>query len=172
VPTGSVDKRNPDGTFVHYGMQPGSGTWDIEPSLTVSGQSGQFGWGAQASYRWRTDDDNASGFAFGDVAKASGWASYLLTPSLGATARAEWKHQGQIEGHYNDAHKHASPSDRQENYGGDVVSLGAGLNWFLPVGIGQRPQLSAEFAVPVYQDLNGIQLPQDWRLSVGISQNF
>ena len=25
VPTGSVSKANPDGSFVHYGMQPGSG---------------------------------------------------------------------------------------------------------------------------------------------------
>src|SRR5690606_2783860 len=30
VPTGASDRRNPDGTFVHYGMQPGSGTWDVE----------------------------------------------------------------------------------------------------------------------------------------------
>jgi hypothetical protein len=47
-----------------------------------------------------------------------------------------------------------------------------GLNWLLPVGMSRRPQLSTELGVPIYQDVNGIQLPRDWRLSLGISQIF
>ncbi len=172
VPTGSVSKRNADGSFVHYGMQPGSGTWDIEPSVTVSGQAGAVGWGTQASYKWRTEDANKSGFAFGDVAKASGWASYALTPSVGAVARLGWEHEGAIEGHYNGPHGHSSPSDIQGNYGGDTVRLGLGANALLPFGAARRPQLSAEVAFPLYQDLNGIQLPEDWRLAVSLSQTF
>ena len=171
LPTGSVEKKNPDGTYVHYGMQPGSGTWDIEPSLTVSGRKGDFGWGAQGLYRWRALDRNDAGFAFGDKAQVSGWASYRMAPSLGTTARVEYVHEGPVEGHYDGPHKHASAADLQGNYGGDTVSLGLGLNWFMPVGR-RSPQLSAELALPVHQDLGGIQLPQDWRLSVGISQTF
>lgn len=172
VPTGSVSKRNADGSFVHYGMQPGSGTWDIEPSATVSGQEGAIGWGAQASYRWRTEDENKSGFAFGDVARATGWASYALSPSVGAVARLGWEHEGAIEGHYNAAHGHSSPADIQGNYGGDTVRLGLGANALLPFGTASRPQLSAEVAFPLYQDLNGIQLPEDWRLALSLSQAF
>ena len=172
VPTGSVSKRNGDGSFVHYGMQPGSGTWDIEPSVTVSAQDGLFGWGAQASYKWRAEDENRSGFAFGDVAQATGWASYALTPSVGAVARLGWEHEGAIEGHYNAAHGHSSPADIQGNYGGDTVRLGLGVNALLPFGSAKRPQLSAEAAFPLYQDLNGIQLPEDWRLALSLSQAF
>jgi hypothetical protein len=172
VPTGSVSKRNPDGTFVHYGMQTGSGTWDLEPSLTVTGRSGAIGWGGQASYRWRTEEHNASGFAFGDKARATGWVSTLLGSDLGATARLEYVHEGQILGHYNGAHNHSAPPDRQENYGGDVVAAGVGLNWLLPAGGMNKPQLSGEFSVPLYQDLNGIQAPQDWRFTLGLSRTF
>ncbi len=172
VPTGSVDKTNPDGSFVHYGMQPGGGTWDLEPSLTVGGHAGGVGWGAQASYRWKTDASNASGFAFGDKARATGWLSYLLDSDVGATARLEYVHEGQVQGHYNGPHRHASPPDRQENYGGDTVTAGLGLNWLLPLRTAQRPQLGAEVAVPIYQDLNGIQAPQDWRFSLALSQTF
>ncbi|MAF29597.1 MAG: hypothetical protein CL819_10295 [Croceicoccus sp.] len=172
VPTGSVSKRNGDGSFVHYGMQPGSGTWDIEPSVTVSAQDGLFGWGAQASYKWRAEDENRSGFASGDVALATGWASYALTPSVGAVARLGWEHEGAIEGHYNAAHGHSSPADIQGNYGGDTVRLGLGVNALLPFGSAKRPQLSAEAAFPLYQDLNGIQLPEDWRLALSLSQTF
>ena len=172
APTGASGRKNSDGTFVHYGMQPGSGTWDVEPSLTVHGREGPMGWGAQAAYRWRTESANGSGFAFGDVARASGWASYLLASDLGATARLEWRHEGKVEGHYNGAHHHAAPADRQENYGGDMVSAGLGLNWLLPVGGSKRPQLGAELSVPLHQDLNGIQAPQDWRFALNLSREF
>ena len=37
APTGSVSRKDEDGNFVHYGMQPGSGTWDLQPSLTLRG---------------------------------------------------------------------------------------------------------------------------------------
>lgn len=172
VPTGAVDLTNANGSFVHYGMQPGSGTWDVEPAVTVSGRSGGMGWGAQAAYKWRTDDDNASGFAFGDRARGSGWASYVLTPSLGATARLEYVHEGAILGHYNGTHSHASPPDAQGNYGGDTVTAGVGLNWLLPVAGRNRPQLGVEVGLPLYQNLNGFQLPQQWRMSVALSQTF
>lgn len=172
LPTGSVGKMNADGSFVHYGMQPGSGTWDVEPSVTLSGHRGAYGWGAQASYRWRTDNTNASGFAFGDKARASAWVSYLLGSDVGASARLEYTHEGPIEEHYNGAHNHHAPPDRQANYGGDIVSAGLGLNWLLPIGGANRPQLGVDASLPLYQDLNGIQLPRDWSMSLSISRAF
>lgn len=172
LPTGASGRKDADGRFVHYGMQPGSGTWDLEPSLTVTGRAGALGWGAQAAYRWRSEEHNGSGFAFGNKARATGWASYLLTGDLGATARLEYVHEGKVLGHYNGPHNHAAPPDRQENYGGDTVSAGFGLNWLLPGGAARRPQLGAELAVPLYQNLGGIQAPQDWRFSMSLSQAF
>lgn len=172
APTGKVDRKNADGTFVHYMMQSGSGTWDLEPSVTVSGQSGLLGWGAQASYRWRTQDENESGFAFGDEAKATGWLSYLVDTGVSLTSRLAWEHEGQILGHYNAAHNHSTPSDIQANYGGDTVLAGFGANVALPVGGGDRPQIGIEVGVPLYQDLNGIQLPESWRASVSLGHTF
>lgn len=168
VPTGSSSRKSPDGRFVHYGMQPGSGTWDAEPSLTISGRAGRFGWGAQGAYRWRITEANASGFRFGDKAKLNGWASYLLRPSLGATARLEYAQEGSVEGHYNGAHNHSAPPDRQENYGGKTISAGLGLNWQLPLKGLFRPEVGIEAGLPLYQKLNGIQAPQDWRLATAV----
>jgi len=172
VPTGSVDRTNPDGSFVHYMMQGGSGTWDVEPAVTFGGQTGGFGWGGQASYRWRTDDDNASGYALGDKARATGWLSLLLGSDVGATARLEYEHEGAILGHYNGPHGHSTPADIQGNYGGDVISAGLGFNWLLPTGTARRPQLGVEVGVPLYQHLNGVQQQRDWRLSFSLAQTF
>ena len=172
LPTGKVDRMNADGTFVHYGMQSGSGTWDIEPSVTITGTSDSLGWGAQASYRWRTESENSSGFAFGDRAMLTGWLSYLLSSSTSVTSRLSWEHEGQILGHYNGPHRHSSPADRQENYGGDTVRAAIGANVALPFGGRNRPQLGAEFGVPIYQNLNGIQLPEKWRLALSLGKTF
>ena len=128
--------------------------------------------------RWRTKsleystETRSSGFALGDKARATGWVSTLLGSELGATARLEYVHEGKVLGHYNGAHNHTAPADRQENYGGDVVTAGFGLNWLLPVAGASKPQLSGELSVPLYQDLNGIQAPQDWRFTLGVSQAF
>lgn len=172
VPTGRAGIKDEDGNFVHYGMQPGGGTWDIEPSLTVYGRSGSLGWGAQGAYRYRTEDHNESGFAFGDLGRLSGWVSYAASGSVGVTGRLEYTHEGKVQGHYNAGHNHAAPPDRQENYGGDVARAGVGVNIALPVGRSDRPQLGAEVSVPLYQDLNGIQAPETWRLSLAVSQAF
>ncbi len=172
VPTGSVSKRGHSGNYVHYSMQPGSGTWDIEPALTVSFHDGAFGYGAQGSYKWRAEDRNARGYQLGDLAKLSGWASYALSPRVGAVARLGWEHKGAIEGRYESDFSVASPADNPDNYGGDTVRLGLGFNALLPFGGSPSPQIGVEFNVPLYQDLNGIQLPQDWRLSVALTRTF
>lgn len=172
APTGKVDRTNPDGTFVHYMMQSGSGTWDIEPSVTLAGQQGAIGYGAQASYRWRSSAANDSGFAFGDRASATVWASYLASRDFSLTSRLTWEHEGQILGHYNAAHNHSTPADLQGNYGGDKVLAGFGANVALPVGGRDRPQIGLELGLPVYQNVNGIQLPEKSRISVSLSKTF
>jgi len=53
-----------------------------------------------------------------------------------------------------------------------VIRARGGANVALPVGGPDRPQVGVEFGVPVYQDLNGIQLPEDWRLSVSLGHTF
>ena len=172
VPTGSVGKKSPDDRFVHYGMQSGAGTWDLEPSFTLSGRSGATGWGAQAAYRWKTEEENASGFAFGDKARVTSWISYLLGGDVGMTGRLEYLNEGKVEGHYDGPHNHSAPPDRQENYGGQTVTAGLGLNWLLPTGGSRRPQLGGEVSFPLYQNLNGIQAPLAWRFSLALSKTF
>ena len=172
APTGKIDHKNANGTFVHYMMQSGSGTWDIEPSVTLAGQQGAVGYGAQASYRWRSSEANDSGFAFGDRATTTGWLSYLPVPEISLTSRLTWEHEGQILGHYNGAHNHSTPADRQANYGGDKLLAGFGANFALPLGGRDRPQIGMELGLPLYQNLNGIQLPETSRLSVSLSKAF
>lgn len=168
VPTGSVSRRNHDGSFVHYGMQPGRGTWDVIPSLTVSGGDETLGWGAQARYRFAAESRNESGFRFGDKLDASVWLTRPLSPAAALTARLAYRDEGQIKGHYTGAHNHAAPPDRQGNYGGQLVEAGLGANVILD----GKWRLGAEATLPVHQDVNGFQAPKDFGVNLNLSRMF
>ncbi len=168
VPTGSVSRKDHDGNFVHFGMQLGSGTWDVQPSLTLRGAAQGFGWGAQASYQARTGTKNASGFKFGDRFAATAWASKLLGRRVSLSARLAYSDEGIITGHYNSGHNHAAPADRQANYGGKRLETGLGAN----VLLGDAFQLGLEATVPLYQNVNGIQAPKRFGTSLQISRKF
>ncbi len=158
APTGNASRKDPDGNYLHYMMQGGSGTWDLNPSLTVHGLAGAIGWGAQAAYVFRAENRNSAGFRFGDRFTATTWLSAPVTSRASVSARLVYTGEGQIEGHYNSGHNHAVPADRQANYGGRRLEAGLGANLML----GQRLRLGLEGTVPVYQDVNGIQLPKRW----------
>jgi hypothetical protein len=168
IPTGSVSRRNASGTFVHYGMQPGSGTWDVIPSLTLGGGSENWRWGAQARYRHRAEDRNKSGFRFGHRFDSSVWLTRPLSPAAAITARLAYRDEGTIKGHYTGSHNHTSPPDRQANYGGQLLEAGLGGNLI----VGGKWRLGAEATLPLHQDVNGIQAPKKFGASVNLSRMF
>ncbi len=172
VPTGSVTEKNQDGTFAHYGMQLGSGTWDLLPSLTYTGHVGRFGWGAQVSGILRLDEKNEAGFRFGNVAQATAWTSYRLVSWLSASARVAHTYQDQIAHHYNGPHNHSSPPDLQSNYGGHFYDLGIGLNAVVPSGLLGGHRLGVEWLQPLRDDVNGYQQERDGTLYVNWSKAF
>jgi hypothetical protein len=172
APTGSVDEKNADGSFTHYHMQLGSGTWDFLPSLTYSGREGPWSWGAQMSGVIRMEDENESGFRFGNLFQATAWGSYRFTSWLSASVRVLHTQQGIIEGHYNGDHQHHSPPDLQGNYGGRFWDVGFGVNTVVPSGPFKGHRLSAEWLEPVSDDPNGYQLERDGTLYVNWSKAF
>ena len=60
APTGSMDERMSSGARMGYPMQLGSGTWDLKPSLTWLGQSGDWFYGSQVSAVIHLDEITAT----------------------------------------------------------------------------------------------------------------
>jgi Protein of unknown function (DUF3570) len=105
APTGDVDiqlrhAHHKDGGFIHYNMQLGSGTWDFKPSLTYTGKTDKFSWGAQLSGTKRMESRNKSGFALGDMFQGTAWGGYDLTNWLSASVRGVYTWQGRTKGEY------------------------------------------------------------------------
>jgi hypothetical protein len=168
APTGSVSRRGKDGKPVHYMMQPGSGTWDSLTGLTYTGHSSQLFWGAQYMAQVRLQDAGDSGFRIGDQHNTTAWIGTQLTPWASLTARANWRHEGSMRGHYNGPHNHGAPPDLTKNYGGDWVELGLGTT----LRLSTNWNLGIEALIPVYQDVLGIQPKRDFSINASLQLKF
>jgi hypothetical protein len=188
APTGDVDitlrktHTNPiPGTPIHYGMQLGSGTWDFKPSLTYTGQHDQFSWGTQVTGTKRLENRNTSNFAFGDIFQSSVWGGYQWTNWLSTTVRSVYTWQGSIHGEYRPlldsegnpvVSTHVGPFDKPDNYGGQFVDLGLGVNVTIPNGAFTGNTLKFEWLQPLHTDYNGYQLDRDGALAVNWNYVF
>lgn len=172
APTGSADEKNADGTFVHYGMQIGSGTWDLAPALTYKDRSEALSWGAQINARIRLESANESGYALGDRYTLTTWSAWKLAPWISVSARLAYEQQGSIKGHYNGPHKHNSPADFQTNYGGEFVDAGLGANLVMRQGPLTGLRLELEWTTRLDEDYNGFQLGRDNGLNGTLSYSF
>jgi hypothetical protein len=105
APTGDVGIKlrrahQQDEGYIHYGMQLGSGTWDLKPSLTYTGKLDDWSWGAQISGTKHLEDKSSSGFAFGDLFQSTAWGGYHLTHWLSASVRGVYTVQGAVNGQF------------------------------------------------------------------------
>jgi hypothetical protein len=188
LPTGSttetVTMLTPmmGGTFMNmranYGMQLGTGTVDVMPGLTYTGHLNSWSWGAQ----WRSRvalDDNDEGYRWGNLHEFTGWGGYTWIPGVTTTVRALGSIQDPIHGSdpamgmmMNGVNMIMMPGANPALYGGRRVDLLggieiAGARFGLP-GV----NLAIEGGGPVYQDLNGPQLGESWRLTGALRVAF
>jgi hypothetical protein len=144
--------------FLEYGMQLGSGTWDFKPSLTVTGQNADIAWGAQVSGSKRLEDQNASGYALGDLFQSTLWGSYGLNGTFSASLRGLYSEQDATKGAYNKTHVPISAGDYTQNYGGRFVDVGVGLAATINTGSLAGTGWRLEWLQPVSDKPNGYQL--------------
>ena len=153
--------------LIHYGMQIGSGTWDLRPNLTYTGQWNDVSWGAQVNLTKRLGKSE-TGFAFGDILQATAWTGYKLTDWLNASVRGIYTTQGSLRGAYRNkrADVKVGTMDYGSNYGGRYWDLGVGLTATFNQGNFAGNSVSVEWLQPVINDVNGYQRERDGSLVV------
>jgi hypothetical protein len=177
APTGDVGIKlrkthGVDIGYIHYGMQLGSGTWDFRPSLTYTGQTGDWSWGAQLSGVLRMESQNNSGFALGNVFQSTAWGSYSFFDWLSASLRALYTTEGSLSGSYNGTYVPIGTMDYGSNYGGRYWDIGFGFSTTVPTGSLKGNRLAVEWLQPVWEDRNGYQMQRDGSLSATWSYSF
>ncbi len=177
LPTGSTTEQmnmlSPMGTYMqmraNYGMQLGTGTTDFLPGVTYTGRRDLWSWGAL--YRGRFALDSDQGYHWGDINQFTGWAGYTFFPGITATARVAGTVQGSIVG--KDPQIFGGMQGAYPGwYGGERVDLFGGIEIAgHQFGLGHT-KLAIEAGFPVYQDLNGPQIGENWQLNAALGIMF
>jgi len=179
LPTGDIEKefvtmsrkyRQP------YDMQLGSGTYDLKPALTYNAISddAKWNWGAQAMYTWHTAD-NKNDWRYGDSIRVTSWIQRALGP-FSSWLRLGYSDTGRINGEDPEIKKILDPNPEMgasmpdadpDNYGGQR------LDGLLGISFAKGPfSIGIEAGLPLYQNLNGLQMKTDWVLNAGIQVMF
>tara|TARA_Y100000296_G_scaffold2495_1_gene3301 strand:+ start:580710 stop:581831 length:1122 start_codon:yes stop_codon:yes gene_type:complete len=179
LPTGSITEDGevltPMGTTMTlrlpYAMQLGSGTIDFHPGLTYSGNQGHWGWGAQYAAEIRLEDENDEGYSLGNKHQFHLWGGYSFDNGLILGSRLSYTTQDDIEGR--DTNISAPvPTANPDNYGGDWGNVGLFANYSPSHPEWQGHVFGVEADLPIYQDLNGPQMKQDYGLTLRWSYGF
>lgn len=181
APTGSIDGTDlipgPGGRIQRQmpaPMQLGSGSYEFRPSITYNSRYDSWSWGSQTSGIIRLDD-NDNGYRRGNAINTQAWASKPMGKSLALNGRLAYNYTETIDGAQQGVGLNPpfAPSRRTvttafwENYGGETLTAAIGANYLFQGGPLKGNRLAAELSVPVYQDLNGIQLETDWTFTLG-----
>ena len=162
IPTGATDEEVENmmvpGTNrpAPYGMQLGSGTYDLIPSITYTAVQDSWTYGGQAEYTLRTGENDEE-YTLGNKLEISAWGKYALNKIVSIGGRLDYLNAGEIDGENPNIPKpmgnFMAPTDDPANYGGTRIDLGVDVT----AEFGGHT-LGFGYAVPVKQDVNGIQL--------------
>lgn len=157
LPTGSRTVANGDGSVAERSLQPGTGTTDLIVGASmrmVLGLSDALNLQATATHALGERD----GYKPGDRLDVSaGWA-HAMSPAWSVLLQANWSQRGRDSG------AEAEP----ELSGGRSLSLSPGVS----IAAGHDDVVYALLQVPVYQQVNGIQLVPRHSLAFGWTHSF
>ena len=179
MPTGTIRATGTtmlgDNQRLPYDMQTGTGSFSIVPDFTYARKYGYFYWGANAGADIKLNY-NPLGYKTGNVYHATAWAGYQFLSFLSGTLRAEGVNMGGISGFdpviNNKYYQESDPTTRTANYGGTCVGMYAGLNFYFMKPVLSHFRLMAEYGMPVYQDLCGIQLATRSNFYLGLQYSL
>ncbi len=175
TPTGSIDER--DATPMNanaklpYPMQLGSGTFDLEPSITYLSITENWAWGMTGKWLVRLGR-NDNRYSLGNRFTVSGWFSQKLSDRVSLDVRLDETVWGDVRGADPDLNPMMVPTARTDLRGGSRLDLWLGTSYYIPCGMFEGNRLHAEFGLPVHQSLNGPQLETDWLFQASWSWTF
>lgn len=180
LPTGSINEKNSNHPVLMrkseqlpYSMQLGSGTFDPSIGLLYQGSSSPNWWGVNAMFTARLYD-NSRDYRLGDVLTLDLYGMHQLRHDLVSQLQLNLLTMDQIGGEMDEAVSGASGRVTQDNpstpymtplwdtdnYGGTKITVTAGLQWQpAPLNI-----VEFDIGIPVYQDLNGPQLEDEYKI--------
>ena len=177
IPTGTLEAMdvipasNGNDVLLPYPMQIGSGTYDFDLGLTYLGQCDAISWGTQLKGTFHLGENDFD-YTLGTRASVNSWLAYKAKDWLSFSARVQGLVIDQIQGINPDLNPAMVTTADTTNSGGRYLNAGLGFNLYAFKGSLKNMRLGAEYALPVYQKLNGIQLAQKHNITVGLQYSL
>jgi hypothetical protein len=175
LPTGSIDERDntPAGInqMLAYPMQLGSGTYDLKPTVTYTGMTMDYSWGAQVGATIRLGENDRD-YTLGNIYQASLWGSRKMSDWFGLSAGFQGEVEKNIDGNDSELNATMAPTADSNLRGGKRVNFLAGTNFTMPTGTLAGQVLSIQAEVPIYQNLDGPQLQREYTYRVAWQASF
>ena len=157
-PTGKRDERNDADEEAERTLQLGTGSTDVIAGVFAKGNiaDSQLRWFAQT--QWQHAISTKDNFRPGDEITVDLGLRYLFTESFAATIQLNTRYKRRDSG------DNAEPDES----GGKYVYVSPGLTYAFARGF----QIYGYVQVPLYQNVNGIQLTQSTSYVAGVSYRF
>ncbi|WP_334055969.1 transporter [Polaribacter sp. P097] len=173
LPTGSIGEMDetpmsaPNKILLPYPMQIGSGTLDTNLGITYLGQTESISWGSQlnTTLRFGTNSDE---YAFGNQISFNNWFALKATNWISFSARLQSLFIDKIRGENPNLNSTMVTTADTKNSGGTNINAGLGFNLYANKGTLKDLRLGFEFAIPLYQKPNGIQLERKETITIGL----
>ncbi len=162
APTGDDNETDSFGRLP-ASVQLGSGSWDPFGGIVATYRTLQFEFDAQASYQANTE---ANDFEFGDVARFDASLQYRLWPrTLGGGVPGFL--YGVLETNLVHKDKNESGGDDDRNSGGITLFIVPAVQY-----VTKRWIVETAVQLPVFQNLNGTALENEYIVRAGFRLNF
>ena len=172
IPTGNIDQRDDTPMMINsqlaYPMQLGSKTWDPSIGATYLGQSKNIFWGAQSLYKYRIGE-NLENYTLGDDFITTAWGSIKAFNKLNLSLRAKYMNSNKIKGDGDsDLNPMMMPLFNTNNSGKSKLDLLGGVNLHLNEGVFKGLKIGLEVGYPIYQEVLGTQMNNDFSAIFGL----
>ena len=177
IPTGSIEEKNVipvsmgNQVQLPYPMQIGTGSFGANLGLTYLGQGDRFSWGHQLTGMININN-NDQDYKFGNRYKFNNWIAAKAGDNLSISVRLEGVLVDKIDGVSTAINPMMVTTADTSNSGGTFINSGLGLNYMILNGSLKGLRFASEISTPLYQDLNGIQLKQNYNLTFGLQYAF
>lgn len=177
IPTGSIDEQDatpastPNEVILPYPMQIGSGTFDGEFALTYLKQWSNWSFGTQArtTVRFGKNDND---YRLGNRYNLNNWAAFTATKWLSFSGRIELGAIDRIEGTNSALNPMMVITADTQNSGMTYANAGLGFNLYAFKGSLKNLRFGFEAALPIFQNMNGVQLRNKETLTFGLQYAF
>lgn len=176
VPTGSIHEKGGSNDAMYpnkrypYNMQLGSGSVEVLPGITYTHQKNSYAFSSSVSGVYRANYNNV-GYKLSPELNLNSWIAYQWLSCISSSLRLDGNFSGQIQGVDPQQYTLLEPATNPHSYGGEKIGAYIGSSCHFK-GALSKHRLSAEFGVPIYQCVYGVQLKQKYTINASWNYRF